>query len=78
MSLAEEVEALKTTIRATQADLETGMAMAMTNVEEGELPPVEVTAGATARMLRSELDAVWKAIDIIAASIDDDKTALGF
>ena len=78
MSLADEVEALKTNIRATQADLETGMAMAMANVGEGELPPVEMTAGATARMLRTELDAVWKAIDLIAARIDDDKSALGF
>ena len=45
MSLAEEIRALKSNIRATQADLETGMAMAMANVEGGELPPVEVTAG---------------------------------
>jgi hypothetical protein len=42
----------------------------MANVEEGGLPPVEVTAGATARMLRVKLDAVWKAIDLIAAKVE--------
>lgn len=70
MSLAEELEVIMAGIKATQADLETGMAMAMANVEEGELPPVEVTAGATARMLRVELDAVWKAIAAIAARVE--------
>jgi hypothetical protein len=60
MGLVEDIEAIKTAIRVTQADLEAGMATAMANAEEGGLPPVEVTAGATARMLRVELDAVWK------------------
>ena len=70
MSLAEEIGALKSNIKATEAELEMGIAMAMANVDEGELPPVEVTAEATARMLRVELDAVWKAIDLIAARVE--------
>jgi hypothetical protein len=70
MSLAEEIGALKSSIKAAEADVEMGMAMAMANVDEGELPPVEVTAGAAAKMLRVELNAVWKAIDLIAARVE--------
>ena len=70
MSLAEEIGSLKSNVKAAEADLETGMAMAMANVDEGELPPVEVTAAATARMLRVELNAIWKAIDLITAQVE--------